>query len=363
MSRLRKVIATLIMPVAGVLLLPCAAMAANDEIPLAAGIVTSEPVTVTYMYEITPNSQNQPGESNLPRQVQVKFDNTQPGAGGTAIGGTMINFSGASYVNTGVYKYTVREVASDNPAYPPSDLAYEIYVQVTENAGIMEKDVYRLALNLSTNVKENMNFTHGERTTYITVDNYADGLLTDIGTVFRYRLEVAGPVGDRYTILGQPTTARLDVRNSLLAQPAALIYNGQTVTPPDVYEVKAGSDNYTYIYMRDAQTVTVGLARNGDYQVPVGTKYRLIKDKVDKWYTTINNQHYATEWEQVAWLTAGANPAMNKIVVENYRDFDVPLTGVILNLLPFVVLILMAWLGITLIKKVGANEKRGKKQR
>ena len=363
MKRLGKIIAILAMSMMGVLLLPYSVMALSEEIPLAAGIVTSEPVTVTYTYEITPNSQNQPGASGVPRQVQVKFDNTQPGASGAAIGGAMINFSGASYVNNGVYKYIVRGVSSDNPAYPPSDLAYEIYVQVTENAGIMEKDVYGLALNLSTNVKENMDFMHGERTTYITVDNYANGLITDIGTVFRYRLEVAGPVGDRYTILGQPTTARLDVRNSLLAQPAALIYNGQTVTPPDVYEVKSGNDNFVHIYMKDTQTVTVGLARNGDYQVPVGTKYRLIKDKVDKWYTTINNQHYATEWEQVAWLTAGANPAMNKIVVENYRDFDVPLTGVILNALPFVALILMAWLGIVLIKKVGANEKRGKKRR
>ena len=334
----------------GVFLVPCQVMALTEtEIELTATVAATEPVTVTYDYTIVPNSQNQPGATNEPAAVTVEFNGAVPNAGGLAVETAVIDFAGTDYVNTGIYRYTVTEASSSNPAYPATKLAYEIYVRVTEDAGVMKKQVHTQALNLTTGIKEDMEFPHGEQTTYIYVENFADGLITDIGTVFRYKLEILGPLGATYAVRGQDATVN---------------YEGRTITTADTYEVKDGEENYLYVYLKDGQTVTVGLAENGDYQIPVGTKFRLAKDRVNKWHTTINGQDFATEQERMEWLVAGVDPALNKIIVENLRSFDVPLTGVILNALPFLILVGLAMVGISLIKKVSVNEKsRNKKRR
>lgn len=345
MKRLIKLLAAIM----AVLVMPFSAQAlSEEEISLTTMVAATEPVTVTYTYGIVPNSQNQPGASNEPTQVQVEFNDAQPGANGNVAGVATISFAGANYTNTGIYRYTVTESNSNNPAYPASGLGYEIYVQVTEDNGAMKKVVYDQALNLATNVKEDMEFPHGERTTYIYVENYAEGLITDIGTVFKYRLEILGPVGARYAIKGQDTTVN---------------YEGEgTVTTTSIYEVKDGDENYVNVYLKSGQTLTVGLADDGSYQIPVGTRYRLVKEKVNKWYTTINGQDFATEQDKMDFLIAGVDPLLNKIMVENFRDFDVPMTGVILNALPFLILVGLAMLGISLIKKVKIDEKYGKKK-
>ena len=320
----------------------------EEEIELTTTVSASEPVTVTYTYSIAPNSNNQPGATNEPTAVTVAFDDAVPGASGSVEDKATISFAAADYVNTGIYRYIVTEADSSNPAYPASGEQFEIYVQVIEDAGIMKKTVYDQALNLQTNTKGEIEFNHGERLTYIYVENYAQGLITDIGTVFKYRLEILGPVGARYTVKGQDATVN---------------YEGEgTVTTATEYEVKDGEDNYLNVYLKDGQTLTVGLADDGSYQIPVGTRFRLIKEKVNKWYTTINDQHFSTEQDMMDFMIAGVDPLLNKIVVENLRDFDVPLTGVILNALPFLVLVGLAVLGISLIKKVTADEKRAQKK-
>ena len=314
----------------------------QTEIIFNTTVTSEEVVDVAYTYEITPSTQNNPGASNEPDSLLVSLAGVAP-TGGVIKVSTPLSFAATNYANTGIYRYRVQEVATTNQTYPVSDKVYEIYVQVTRNANDeIVKQVYAQALDVATDVKGEMDFPHEVPMTYINVENNVQGALSNTGEYFRYRLEVLGPVGARYVVAGQD---------------ALVSYDGVAITTATEYEVKDGAENYLYVYLKGGQTLTVGLTSEGYHQIPVGTRYRLVKDQVNRWNTTINGQSFATETEAMDYLTTVLDPVTNKIIVMNEREFDVPMTAVFLNILPFVVLLAVAMVGIYLVKKVKNDEK------
>ena len=321
----------------------------QTEIMLTTRLDAEEAVNVKYTYEITASDQNVPGATNEPETLVVDLSGVNP-VDGTIEVNTALSFANTNYINMGIYRYTVREIATSNATYPISKQTYEIYVQNAQDttSGQVVKQVYAQALNLDTDEKGELEFDHTKAATYILIENHTEGLLSDTGEYFRYRLEILGEVGTRYTILGQDVS---------------ITFDGRTIATETEYEVKSGDDNYIYIYLKDEQSLTVGLAADGTYEMPVGLQYRLIKDKVNRWYTTINGQHFSTEAEKMDYLSTMLDPVKNKIIVINEREFDVPMTAVFLNILPFVILILIAILGFYLIKKAKHENKKVRRRR
>ena len=323
-------------------LTPVLPVSAATKLPLAATIRTDEPVMNTYFYEITPEATNPTGAVGEPRTATVVFNREEPVAGmATAV--TEIDFGATQYAHTGVYRYIVEEVGSSDPAaMPPVETKFEIYVLVVERNGALVPEVQNQAKNLDTGEKEDLVFPH-QIYTYLYVENYTEGVLSNTSEYFRYKLEVKGPVGTKYTVAGQDEL---------------ITYEGRSFMATTEYEVKAGTDNYIYVYLKDNQSLTVGLAGNGRHQISVGTQYRIMKDRVNKWHTTINGQDFANEWEMMEYLVAGRDPMANKIVIINEREFDVPTTGVFLSLWPFALLIGLGAAGIVLLKKGKRDEER-----
>lgn len=334
----------------------------------ASGVVNTE-----FKYEITPDASNPAGAVNEPSELSIVFDNAEPVNNLTTATGT-ISFAETSFAKYGVYKYIVSEVSGSNPDYNLSSEKYEIYV-MNANDGMY---VYQQAKNLDDETKGNINFNHEPEYSYITINLNVIGDAMDQREYFRFKVFVDTLcVGCSYDILGQDEYVN---------------YNGETIKTSDNYlaygtrgygtrvqyavqkdnkksEFKyavsdgddAGRGNATYVasdlpnfvYMKHAQSVTVGLSKDDVSQIPVGTLVRVIGDENlsdRKWKMFIDGVE-THEFER----RVGENVDFDIVLV---RNMLVPNTGVFTEALPFVLLIIVGTIGLVVILKTKAKNAK-----
>ena len=146
----------------------------------------------------------------------------------------------------------------------------------------------------------------------------------DINEYFKFKIEIDG---DGYTILGQDSS---------------VVYNGQTINTINTYN--GSGDNY--VYLKHGQTVTIGL-NNGEYQIPSNSLYSIEEMDASNYKTYVNN----STGQLKSWLTHAINtPDSNNVSFVNNYESTV-LTGVFISIIPYIILISLAIIGIYVLKK------------
>jgi hypothetical protein len=161
-----------------------------------------------------------------------------------------------------------------------------------------------------------------EDKSYLIIENYVVGKRANPNLYFKMRVTIQGNVGDIYNIYGQD---------------AEVLYEGEIINTITCFQVTQDT-NYFYIYLKNGQTATIGLSADGKPQIPIGTKYTVEVYNMRKYQTIIND--VITKINQDIM-----NNKYSKIVVVNTTDFDVAITGIIINLLPYILIFVGAIIG------------------
>ena len=201
----------------------------------------------------------------------------------------------------------------------------------------MVKEVNPLALNFEEAGKEDILYRNTTNYTYIIIENRLDGELKerDRDTYFRYQISIEAPTGNEFYIIGQDEE---------------VIFNGKLVETSNKYIV-GENGNDMYVYLKDGQSITIGLNPNGFYEIPIGIRYTIKKSLGDKWLTRMNSELASEK----TYTTKSDN---NHCVIVNKRDYDSAVTGLFYTTVPFLTLILMVLLGIIVV--ISFSQKKAK---
>ena len=281
------------------------------------------PINAVFDYSVTADSSNPAGATNEPTGLTIEFNNVMPTSNLTTVS-KELDFSATNYATQGIYRYLIREISSSNSDYPVSSDEYEIYV-IASGTG---KNVYHLAKNMADDTKGEINFNHSPGYTYATISATTIGDVVDQNEYFRYKIEFDSIcAGCSYDVIGQDEYVK---------------YNNQVIRTSDIY-TEASGQNYMYIYLKNGQTASIGLDRNGNSQIPIGTTIRVSIDEnlnARKWTMLIDDQEVSS-----AEFVLNGNITI-QLVAE--RNLLVPNTGVFGELWPFAALVVLGAIGILL---------------
>ena len=239
-------------------------------------------------------------------------------------------FSEATFPHAGVYTYTVKETAGETSVengtvtYDGSVYTVRVYVKNTENGGLAIDQITAAKSGAAgTEEKQDaIKFVNKfEKTTSLTVAKHTEGALADKTKAFTFKVTFTKPA----------------------------TYDGSTFV--------SGNDTYTF-----GQEYTFTLADGGQKvfsNLPAGTRYVVTEvgaadgyapsvTVVENGTQTVTNKTAADADSLAAAETGKTNLAgegTNTVTFTNtYKD--VPITGIIMNNLPFVILILAAAAGL-----------------
>lgn len=239
-------------------------------------------------------------------------------------------FSGVTFPHAGVYTYTVQETAGETSVengtvtYDGSVYTVRVYVKNTENGGLAIDQITAAKSGAAgTEEKQDaIKFVNKfEKTTSLTVAKHTKGALADKTKAFTFKVTFTKPA----------------------------TYDGSTFV--------SGNDTYTF-----GQEYTFTLADGGQKvfsNLPAGTRYVVTEVEAADGYApsvtvvengtqTVTNKT-AADADSLATAETGktnlAGEGTNTVTFTNtYKD--VPITGIIMNNLPFVILILAAAAGL-----------------
>ena len=295
-------------------------------------IGTTIPITVTlsgspsdsetvFKYEIKPEKSNIPGADNEPTELVVTVSkDDERDLDGRITKTAYIDFTNTTYYEPAVYKYTITEVyCSNEKEYPLSNQKYKFSVEVIEQAdGTLKQELYKYAFDLNNNTKEDKLLFSHDQMTYLTVKLTTTGRKANSDEYFKLTLSIFGREGDIYNIIGQDSV---------------VTYNNEEIETLDSFEIVDG--NYSFnIYLKDDQVVYIGSkTANGEvyYQIPVGTYISVVENDARKYQTFINDE----EGKIIVNFVLTDEEESNEFEIINHRDYDVAITGVIINILPY----------------------------
>lgn len=239
-------------------------------------------------------------------------------------------FSGVTFPHAGVYTYTVKETAgatsveNGTVTYDGSVYTVRVYVKNTENGGLAIDQITAAKSGAAgTEEKQDaIKFVNKfEKTTSLTVAKHTEGALADKTKAFTFKVTFTKPA----------------------------TYDGSTFV--------SGNDTYTF-----GREYTFTLADGGQKvfsNLPAGTRYVVTEVEAADGYApsvtvvengtqTVTNKT-AADADSLATAETGktnlAGEGTNTVTFTNtYKD--VPITGIIMNNLPFVILILAAAAGL-----------------
>ncbi len=322
--------------------------AADGMVKAKAKIIGGKQDTsVTFTYKIEADSNNDyHNEENLPETFNITFNSsTNTLVGSIAFNEANIDFSNVKYYNTGSYKYKITEIATSNEKeYPVSTNQYEITILVKNKDGKYIPEFSNIALDLEDGQKkEEIVFNH-EKLTYLTLEMSVSGKNANKDEYFKVLVTLNAKPGSRFKILGQDDVVPYG--------------NDEIVTSNEL--VIDDSNNSVYVYLKHGQRVTIGLLKEGSesegnyeehYQIPAGTTVSIQQEGARKYKTTINSADGKYLIDNFL-----EEPESNVIVIDNHSDFDVAVTGVFINILPYILLIVI--IGAILVFIIIRNSKR-----
>lgn len=351
--------------------------AEDDYIKIYSNIYNaSSTINAEFEYSVKPDSSNPDGAVNEPTTVKINFDNISPDSNQTTMIGR-IDFANTIYSKLGTYKYIISEVSSSNQDYSISSEKYEIYVVNTTSGKI----VYQQAKNLDNDAKGDINFNHEPTYSHIKINLTVRGDEVDKQEYFRFKVYIDSLCsGCKYDMFGQDEYVRFDgqtiktenryVVNNVQGSSQTVRYAVYDEKDEDVkFSVKRNRTDsaaqnlmtltnstgnlLNYIYLKDGQSMTIGLAEDGKSQIPYGTLVKVIADEsLDnrKWKMYIDGIE-AKEFEHVVGKDIDFD-----LILE--RNMLVPNTGLFYEALPYILLILLGLIGFFAITKLKAKNAR-----
>ena len=288
-------------------------------------------INSTITYEIIPHAENPDKIDNDINSYTVDFTDTEV-IDNTITNESYIDFSNINYTIPGTYRYGIRQKSTNDKNIVLTNKTYEIYIEVTKDIDDnINIDVKQLIFDFASLEKKELEYTNEVNYYYLSIKQKVDGEYKnhDLNTYFKYKITFNGKVGDQYTISGQDSI---------------VYYDGENIETEENYIVKE-DNNYMYIYLKDNQEITIG--RNGlDFnEIPEDIEYTITKIDASKWSTTINGKEIDT-------LTSKINNKKNEIIIINTRDYDDAVTGLLYNVLPFILIIILIVGSYIIYKKI-----------
>ena len=285
----------------------------------------------TITYQIKPHTDNPQGVENDLNSYTIDFTDAEV-IDNTITKEDEIDFSTVNYTIPGTYKYGIIQESSSDKSIVLEKKRYQIYVMVTKEAdNSIKVDVQPLVFDFKDLEKKELEYTNKVEYTTISLKqkNTGDYKEIDKNTYFKYKLEINSKVGSIYTITGQPDM---------------IIYNDEEIETTKEYEVTE-ENNYIYVYLKDDDKITIGLNELDFNEIPQDIEYTITKVDGEKWTTKINGEERDT-------ITLKTNIKDNEVLIINSRDYDNAVTGLVYNILPFILLILIIFELVFIFKKI-----------
>ena len=318
----------------------------------------TNPVTNTFTYTIAEVSKPATATvTGMPTSLTVVFDSEDPDTTThVATQTATLNLAAVTFDELGDYVYSVTETAStDETTYPLDSKEYLIKISVrnvlsgnTPTGALVATLAAQTELVGETG-KADMVFESASVRTYIQITNSVTGNLARLDTYFPFTVTL--------------NDSRIEAGDSFVISTATYASNPTTITA-----TADGSATAT-IYLKHGETVTIG--KDGTLnQLPIGLSYTItegtdiyedaehndLDNDLGEYTTTIDTSTTAKTVTKTVVATDNAGfTANNTTSFVNNRASDA-LTGVFINIAPFVALIALAFIGIILIKRTSRKE-------
>lgn len=308
---------------------------ASDKITLTNKIENiSNPIKDTITYKIQSQADNPKNVENIPDDIVLSFEDVEL-EDNTLTNQIDIDFSNTIFQTPGTYRYGLTQKSSSDDNIILAKKRYEIYVNVTNENGILKTDVSPLVYDFEEEAKKELEYTNTMDYTNIVIESKVDGDYKnqDKDTYFKYKIIINGTIGSKYTITGQDEE---------------VIYKNEKIETANEYIVKEDEDNYVYIYLKDNQKVIIGINELEFNEIPKKIDYSITEIDGSQWETTINDEKTKTKNFKTT--------DKNNILIINKRDFDNAVTGLFYKVGPFILLLVISIFAIILYIK-HANKK------
>ncbi len=277
-------------------------------------------VTNTFTYTITQDTTSPyvaDAVTGAPSSATIAFSNASP-TSGAVTANTTVDFSSAQFKKVGDYRFILTETNSTNATqYPLDSSTYYLYVSVRYDAN--DTDGTNKVATVNGTAMKNSTATPTSATK-VPVVFTSESIFTNI-TITK---TVTGNMGDK--------AKYFDISVNIPGSGTYLVSGGKYGTAANsTTSVTAGTA--TTLQIKHGETLTIGLASDGSTnQIPVGAQYTVGETAVEGYTTTIDG--------------ASTNPATKTTVeaaasnvVEIVNNYDAAtLTGVFLNIMPYVVI-------------------------
>ena len=259
-----------------------------------------------------------------------------------------INFAANTNTVPGVYKYSISEATTTDTNVTYSDATYTILVEVTnptQGTGfVITPHVYAGDVDYNTNAEKAGAITFANSYT----ENKANAL--------KVTKTVTGNYGDKqeYFQFSGTITIPSTAKSAFEFTPNTDI----TATDNDTtYTIQPGGSQTFTFYLKSGETFNFGT-------LPVGTTYSFKETKAgtDGYTTTISgadsgNKNSAASTDAATGTVTDADDDKDEVLFTNDKN-STPLTGVIVNNMPYIALLGASGAGLVVL---AASKKRSKK--
>ena len=312
----------------------------------------TNPVTNTFRYEIQ-GDENNPAEIDMVSSQAIVFDAAIPDEDGKVVGALDFDLSDLEFPVAGEYNFILSEYQSIDGAirYPTDPSRYTITVVVSNE---LDEDDFPTGDLTATLVemakigggKAAVEFSSTAKNTYIEIKKRVAGAAANTEEYFKVAVQIDGTLGEQYTISGLDST---------------VVYKGEEVNNPT--SVTMGS--IANIYLKHDQVAVIGMNANGLMEIPINNSYRVseVIGNDEGYNTTVDGQSVKLAFKStVASPSNGGNAiafnANNKTEIINKKEGTGVDTGVVLNAVPFLVLLAVGAVGLLVAKRLSATEKQ-----
>ena len=285
----------------------------SDEITLTRTVSgVTNPVTNTFTYTMTADSNNPGTVTGMPSPIQIVFNNTAPNGSNVATATSTLDLGNLDYSAVGDYSWTISETGStDTTNFPLDSDTYTITVSVryVVDANNVPTGAYEASIKPVTPTWD----SEAERTR-LEIEADTKGNLADTSLCFEYTINVAGNTNDVY---------HLDYVSG----------GGSDCTNPS--QITANTD--TVIRLKHGDGILVGNI-GGNYELPVGASYTISKNDTNDGYTnTINSQSNS--------YTGTAQSGGERVSIVNTKEAD-PVTGIVTSAWFYIILLSIGAFGL-----------------
>ena len=287
----------------------------------------------------------------------ISFDGSESYSTGNVVETGALNLASATFNEVGDYIFKVTESASQyETTYPRDTKEYYFYIsvrnKVVDNVPTGELEV-KLAPHVGENAgdgltkTENLDYTSDSQHTYIELTKNVTGNNANKHKYFPFEITF--------------TNDNIQVGDKLYVS----IDGGSYYTTGNQYVTVEAGKKIT-VYAKHGETITIGKTADELCQLPIGTTYTIEEknyDNTESYTTTIDGTTTAKTVTKttVEVATAGDQTSVDAFETNNTTEYvnnreASVLTGLFINIMPFVLLVAVAFVGIILIKKSSKKE-------